>query len=125
MRKRRVAVVGATGIAGQQFLAALAGPPWFEVTALAASSRSAGRPYGEAIRDANGARRWWATPEPPAEFLSLPVTDAADLDAGTVDLVFAAGESDATRLLEPRYARAPPERSKGAVYRYEPCVCDA
>ena len=51
MRKRRVAVVGATGIAGQQFLVALAGHPWFEVTALAASSRSAGRPYGEAIRE--------------------------------------------------------------------------
>jgi len=119
MRKRRVAVVGATGIAGQQFLAALACHPWFEVTALAASSRSAGRPYGEAIRDANGARRWWATPEPPAEFLSLPVTDAADLDAGTVDLVFAAVESDAARELEPRYARAVPVVSTAAAFRYE------
>ena len=119
MRKRRVAVVGATGIAGQQFLAALAGHPWFEVTALAASSRSAGRPYGEATRDANGARRWWATPEPPAEFLSLPVTDAADLDAGTVDLVFAAVESDAARELEPRYARAVPVVSTAAAFRYE------
>jgi aspartate-semialdehyde dehydrogenase len=43
MRKRRVAVVGATGLAGQQFLASLAGHPWFEVGALAASPRSAGR----------------------------------------------------------------------------------
>src|SRR6058998_2273029 len=108
MRKRRVAVVGATGIAGQQFLVALAGHPWFEVAALAASSRSAGRPFGDAIRDASGARRWWASPEPPPEVLSLPVTDAATFDAGTVDLVFAAVESDAARELEPGYARVAP-----------------
>src|SRR5206468_596954 len=74
MRKRRVAVVGATGVAGQQFLAALAGHPWFEVAVLAASARSAGRPYGEAIREANGARRWRvAGTEPPPEFLALPL----------------------------------------------------
>ncbi len=119
MRKRRVAVVGATGIAGQQFLVALAGHPWFEVAALAASSRSAGRSYGEAIRDASGSRRWWASPEPPAEFLALPVTDAATLDAGSVDLVFAAVESDAARELEPTYARAVPVVSTAAAFRYE------
>ena len=119
MRKRRVAVVGATGIAGQQFLVALAGHPWFEVAALAASSRSAGRSYGEAIRDASGSRRWWASPEPPAEFLALPVTDAATLDGGSVDLVFAAVESDAARELEPTYARAVPVVSTAAAFRYE------
>ena len=43
--RKRVAVVGATGIAGQQFLVALAGHPWFEVARLAASERSAGKTY--------------------------------------------------------------------------------
>src|SRR5215470_17715279 len=122
MRKRRVAVVGATGIAGQQFLAALAGHPWFEVAALAASSRSAGRSYGEAIRDASGSRRWWSSPEPSEELLALPVTYAATLDAGSVDLVFAAVESNAARELEPLYARAVPVVSTAAAFRYEPDV---
>ena len=120
MRKRRVAVVGATGIAGQQFLASLAGHPWFDVVALAASERSAGRSYGEAIRDASGARRWWVPgAEPSAEFLALPVEDAARLDPGRVDLVFAAVESDAARELEPLYARAVPVVSTAAAFRYE------
>jgi len=122
MRKRTVAVVGATGIAGQQFLTALAGHPWFDVTVLAASARSAGRPYGEAIRDASGARRWWCSEEPAAAFLALPLEDAAQLDPGRVDLVFAAVESDAARELEPRYARAVPVVSTAAAYRYEPDV---
>jgi aspartate-semialdehyde dehydrogenase len=56
--KKRVAVVGATGIASQQFLVALARHPWFEVVMVAASERSAGKTYGEALRDARtGARR--------------------------------------------------------------------
>ena len=119
MRKRRVAVVGATGIAGPQFLAVLAGHPWFEVTTLAASARSAGQTYGAAIRDANGSRRWWATGEPAAEFLALPVEDAATLDASRVDLVFAAVESDAARELEPRFAAVAPVISTAAAFRYE------
>ncbi len=122
MRKRRVAVVGATGIAGQQFLVALQGHPWFEVVALAASERSAGRTYGEAIRDASGARRWWCVEEPAPEFLALPVQDAAKLDATQVDLVFAAVESDAAKELEPRYARTTPVISTAAAFRYEPDV---
>ncbi len=123
MRKRRVAVVGATGIAGQQFLASLAGHPWFEVVALAASARSAGRPYAEAIREANGARRWWvSSAEPAPEFLALPVEDAAHLDPGGLDIVFAAVESDAARKLEPRYARVVPVISTASAFRYEPDV---
>jgi aspartate-semialdehyde dehydrogenase len=120
MRKRRVAVVGATGLAGQQFLASLAGHPWFEVTALAASARSAGRSYGEAIRDPSGARRWWvAGAEPAPELLALPVVDATALDPGGLDLVFAAVESDAARELEPAYARAVPVISTASAFRQE------
>jgi len=118
--KKRVAVVGATGLAGQQFLASLAGHPWFEVTALAASERSAGKPYGEAIRDASGARRWWvAAAEPAPQFLALPVEEASRLDPSRVDLVFAAVESEPARELEPLYARAVPVVSTAAAFRYE------
>src|SRR5262245_44437895 len=123
MRKRRVAVVGATGVAGQQFLSALAGHPWFDVVTLAASARSAGRRYGEAIRDASAARRWWvAGAEPDPAFLDLPVADAAHLDLDGVELVFAAVESDAARELEPAYARAVPVVSTASAFRYEPDV---
>ena len=123
MRKRRVAVVGATGLAGQQFLASLVHHPWFEVVALAASARSAGRAYDEAIRDANGARRWWvAGTEPAPEFLAFTVQDATRLDPAGLDLVFAAVESDAARELEPLYARAVPVVSTASAFRYEPDV---
>jgi aspartate-semialdehyde dehydrogenase len=123
MRKRRVAVVGATGVAGQEFLASLAAHPWFEVVALAASARSAGRTYGEAIRDPSGAQRWWVSGVDPApEFLRLPVEDASRLDPGGLDCVFAAVESDAARELEPIYARAVPVVSTASAFRYEPDV---
>ena len=59
MARKKAAVIGATGVAGQQFLAALSDHPWFEVTALAASERSAGKAYKDAITDPNGASRWY------------------------------------------------------------------
>src|SRR5262245_59443113 len=122
MRKRRVAVVGATGIAGQQALVALTDHPWFEITAIAASARTAGRPYRDAIRDANGARLWWCREEPSDAVLDLVVQDAATLDPGSVDVVFSLFESDAARELEPRFARAVPTLSSASAFRYEPDV---
>jgi aspartate-semialdehyde dehydrogenase len=104
MKKLRAAVVGATGIAGQQALVALADHPWFEVAVLAASSRSAGKPYGEAIRDKNGSRLWWCREEPSPKVLDLVVQDASTIDPTSVDLVFSLVESDAARDLEPRFA---------------------
>ena len=56
-RELRAAVVGATGVAGQQFVAALRGHPWFRITALAASHRSAGKPYEEALRGVDPPQR--------------------------------------------------------------------
>ena len=118
--RKRVAVVGATGIAGQQFLLALAQHPWFEIVMLAASARSAGKTYGAALRDATtGARRWWCPEEPPAHLLDLPVAPADGLDLGGVDLVFSAIESDAARVLEPQYARTTPVLSTASAFRYE------
>src|SRR6266850_4083096 len=118
--RKRVAVVGATGIAGQEFLLALAQHPWFEIVVLAASERSAGKTYGAALRDAKtGARRWWCPEEPPAHLVDLPVENADGLELGGVDLVFSAVESDAARELEARYAETTPVLSTAAAFRYE------
>ncbi|MBM4257295.1 MAG: aspartate-semialdehyde dehydrogenase [Deltaproteobacteria bacterium] len=118
--KKQVAVVGATGIAGQQFLIALRNHPWFEVKALAASERSAGKSYGEAIRDPKtGARRWWCQEEPPKEALSLPVSEASALNLNGIDLVFSAVESEPARELEPLYAKTTPVVSTASAFRYE------
>jgi aspartate-semialdehyde dehydrogenase len=118
--KKNVAVVGATGIAGQQFLAALDKHPWFNLVALAASERSAGKSYADALRDPkNGSRRWWCNEEPSAEALKLPVVNAADLDLKGIDIVFSAVESDAARELEPVYAERAAVLSTASAFRYE------
>src|SRR5262245_18840048 len=118
--KKQVAVVGATGIAGQQFLVALHNHPWFEVKALAASERSAGKSYAEAIRDPKtGARRWWCQEEPPQESLSLPVYEASSLNLNGIDLVFSAVESEPARELERLYAKTTPVVSTASAFRYE------
>ena len=118
--KKRVAVVGATGIAGQQFLVALDRHPWFEVAIVAASERSAGKPYGAAIRDAkSGARRWWCLEEPPASVLDLPVENGDGLNLAGIDIVFSAVESDAARVLEPQYAKTTAVLSTASAFRYE------
>lgn len=118
--KKHIAVVGATGIAGQQFLIALQNHPWFELRLLAASERSARKSYGEAIRDPKtGARRWWCQEEPPAQALSLPVHEASSLNLSGIDLVFSAVESDVAREIEPLYAKTTPVVSTASAFRYE------
>jgi len=118
--KKKVAVVGATGIAGQQFLAALAAHPWFEVVKLAASARSAGKTYRDAIRDPKtGARRWWCSEEPPPDVLELQVENAAELDVRGIDVVFSAVDSEPARELEPRFAASAAVISTASAFRYE------
>ena len=119
MNKKKVAVIGATGVAGQQFLAALSGHPFFEVTALAASERSAGKRYRDALTDAAGAFRWYCQEPLDPTFAKIQVADAVKLDAATVDLVFTAVESDAAKELEPRYAKTTPVVSTASAFRYE------
>jgi aspartate-semialdehyde dehydrogenase len=119
-RKLRVAIVGATGIAGQQFVDALRDHPRFEIGVLAASERSAGRTYGEALRDAKtGALRWWCAGAPPPHVLDMPVIAGVHLDPDTVDLVFSAVESDVARELEPKWAAVRPVVSTASAFRYE------
>jgi len=118
-RRARVAVVGATGLAGQQFLAALGNHPTFEVTALAASARSAGKTYRDAIRSESGAIQWFATAPLPAHLADLKVEDADTLDASRFDAIFTAIEAGPARELEPRYARHCPVISTASAFRYE------
>ncbi len=119
-KKRRVAIVGATGIAGQQFVAALAEHPWLRITRLGASSRSAGKTYGEALRDPeSGQLRWWADGEPPASVLELKIEEASELPTANVDIVFSAVESEVARRLEPLYAEKVPVVSTASAFRYE------
>ncbi len=119
MTKKKVAVIGATGIAGQQFLAALPNHPELEITVLAASARSAGKSYLDALREPSGAVGWWGDEELPLEYAKMPVIDGRDFDARTVDIVFTATESDAAKLLEPKYAQTTPVVSTASAFRSE------
>jgi len=122
MARIPVAVVGATGLAGQQFLAALDGHPRFELVALAASARSAGKAYRDAIRDAKGSSRWFAQGRVPDAFAALPVQDAAAFDPRAVSLVFSAVDGDAAREIEAACARTTPVVSTASAFRMEPDV---
>ncbi|MBF6568177.1 MAG: aspartate-semialdehyde dehydrogenase [Candidatus Binataceae bacterium] len=119
--KIQAAVVGATGIAGQQVLAALDKHPDFEIAALAASERSAGKSYAAAITDEqSGIRRWYVPgSEPPEAALKLPVQEAKSMRLDGIGVVFAAVESEAARELEPIYAARVPTISTARPYRME------
>jgi len=92
-----VAVLGATGAVGQTFVRMLAGHPWFELAEVAASERSAGRPYGEVVRWLEG-----ALPEDVAGMTVLPC------DPGVLRsrIVFSALDAAAAGPIEPAFARA-------------------
>lgn len=116
--KKKVAIVGATGIAGQQFVAALPNHPDFEITHLAASSRSAGKTYFEALQEPNGSTGWWCD-EPLDERLAQMIVESGeDFDAREVDIVFTATESDAAKIIEPKYAQSTPVISTASAFRY-------
>ena len=77
-RKWRVAIVGATGMVGQRFVSLLADHPWFEIAVVAASARSAGKTYEEAVSG-----RWAFDLDIPSAVRSLVVRDAADVSSVT------------------------------------------
>ncbi len=115
----RCAVLGATGIAGQQFIAALQQHPFIEVAKLAASSRSAGKTYQEALTQEGGNVAWLVDGDIPAVFAGLTVEDAASLSTDGIDVVFCAVESAAARELEQRLAKEVPVISTASAHRYE------
>jgi len=115
MAKLRAVLFGATGLAGQQFVSALRAHPWFELAAVAASPRNAGRRYAEALSTGG-----WFLAEPiPADVASMVLLDPSAVDAAAFDLAFSAVEADVARELEPRAARHIPVFSTASAFRYE------
>ena len=87
-RQYKVGIVGATGMVGQRFVTLLENHPWLKLTVLAASGRSAGKTYEEAVGS-----RWAMTSPMPESVKKMIVLDAAEVEkvAGQVDFVFCAG----------------------------------
>jgi aspartate-semialdehyde dehydrogenase len=117
-----VAVVGATGLAGQQFLASLAGHPMFEIRKLAASSRSAGKKFAAAVKDDKGASKWFCSEPLSDEHAGITVEDSANMTTDGIRLVFSAVEADVAKVIEPRCAADIPVISTASAFRYEPDV---
>jgi aspartate-semialdehyde dehydrogenase len=97
MNKIRVGILGATGMVGQHFVQLLQGHPWFEITSLAASDRSEGRPYGQACR-------WVISPQMPSAAREV-VLEASEPGL-KCDLVFSALPSDVAGPVEQQFAAA-------------------
>ena len=93
--KLKVGVLGGTGMVGQRFVSLLEDHPWFEVVAIAASARSAGKTYEEAVKD-----KWKMTNPMPEAVKNIVVQDLHDVEnvAGKVDFVFSAVDMNKTRL---------------------------
>lgn len=122
MAKRTVGVIGATGMVGQRFLTLLENHPYFEVTALAASARSAGKTYREAVGE-----RWKMRTPMPEAFADMTVLDAADIAEmkKRCNFVFCAVDmkKEDIRALEEAYARAEiPVVSNNSAHRWTPDV---
>jgi len=113
--KWKVAILGATGAVGQRFIQLLHNHPWFEIEVLAASEKSAGKPYGKACT-------WILECEMPREIADMPVVniDVKSVEkAGNIDFVFSALPSDVAGPLEEEFAKTYPVFSKASVHRLE------
>ena len=123
MKQYHVGVIGATGMVGQRFVTLLAEHPWFRLTAVAASARSAGKTYEEAVSS-----RWAMEAPLPEGAKNLVVLDAeagAEQMAAQVDFCFCAVDmgKEEIRALEERYAKLEcPIVSNNSANRWTPDV---
>ena len=115
----KIAIVGATGIVGQQAIVSLLGHPWFEISKLVASERSANKKYIDALRDANGSIRWWCPEELPENIAGMVVEEASTFDPTSVDVIFSTMDAGPAKELEPKYAKTTPVISTASAFRYE------
>ena len=121
-QKLKVGVLGATGMVGQRFLSLLENHPWYEVTAVAASPRSAGKTYEEAVGD-----RWKMAAPMPEAVKKLVVMNVNQVEkvAACVDFVFSAVDmtKDEIRAIEEAYAKTEtPVVSNNSAHRWTPDV---
>lgn len=123
MEKYKVGIIGATGMVGQRFITLMDNHPWFETVVLAASSRSAGKKYEDAV-----GKKWCMKVEIPGWAREITVMDAendAEKIAGLVDFVFCAVDMDKEKIraLENRYAQLEcPVVSNNSAHRGTPDV---
>ncbi len=123
MKQYNVGIIGATGMVGQRFITLMENHPWFNLKVLAASPRSAGKTYTEAVGN-----RWAMSTPIPEDVKSMVVYDAtADIEkiASQVDFVFCAVDmkKDEIRALEEAYAKAEcPVVSNNSAHRHTPDV---
>ena len=122
MKQYNVGVIGATGMVGQRFITLLENHPWFNLVALAASARSAGKTYEEAVGS-----RWLMKTPMPESVKKMVVLDAANVAevAAKVDFVFCAVnmKKDEIKALEEAYAKAEcPVVSNNSAHRFTPDV---
>ena len=122
MEKLKVGILGGTGMVGQRFISLLENHPWFEVTTIAASPRSAGKTYEEAIGD-----RWKMDTPMPSAVKKLIVKDVSDVAnvARDVDFCFSAVDmsKDEIRAIEEEYAKTEtPVVSNNSAHRWTPDV---
>ena len=103
-QKLKVGILGATGMVGQRFISLLENHPWFEVVTVAASPRSAGKTYEEAVGD-----RWKMDTPMPEGVKKLIVANVNEVEkvASSVDFVFSAVDmtKDEIRAIEEKYAK--------------------
>ncbi|MGD6809676.1 MAG: aspartate-semialdehyde dehydrogenase [Candidatus Bathyarchaeia archaeon] len=113
--KRKVAILGATGAVGQRYIQLLQGHPWFEVSVLAASERSAGKKYKDACT-------WLLETEMPKEIGEMPVANIDVKSAeqtGDFDLVFTSLPGDLAGPVENEFAALYPVFSKASAHRMD------
>jgi aspartate-semialdehyde dehydrogenase len=116
MKKLRVGVLGATGMVGQNYITLLEGHPWFEVTYLAASEKSAGKSYAEAVEG-----RWHMLKNIPKDMTSLMVQSIDKMEEvkKDCDFVFSALDSAVAKIYEEKYAAAGiPVVSNASTHRH-------
>jgi aspartate-semialdehyde dehydrogenase len=117
---KRIAVLGATGAVGQEFVISLNKHPWFELTQIASSSRSAGKKYADALRDPASGILKWHNPESVPEYIrDMVISKIEDINPDKFDLIFTALNSDDAQTIEPNFARSVPVISTAAAFRYE------
>ena len=121
-KKLKVGILGATGMVGQRFIALLENHPWFQVVTVAASPRSAGRTYEEAVGD-----RWKMTTPMPESVKKLVVMNVNEVEkvAAGVDFVFSAVDmtKDEIKAIEEAYAKTEtPVVSNNSAHRWTPDV---
>jgi aspartate-semialdehyde dehydrogenase len=116
----KVALIGATGAVGQQFVLALNKHPWFELTQIVSSERSAGKKYMDALRDPkSGILRWHSKETIPEYIRDVIISRVEDISPKRFDLIFTALESEDAKVIEPQFAKSVPVVSTAAAFRYE------